>query len=133
MESYGQRSNGSQQWPPHLLSATSTGYGLTSPGGDQQYPGYYREKEAHTGGLSLNMSGLSVTSPSNLSPINNPAGPAGSSASQMSPHAADTPRSSWKGKARAQPIVFAREDLGSGGEGGIVIPLDMLQTTAYEA
>ena len=51
----------------------------------------------------------------------------------MSPHVADTPRSSWKGKARAEPPVFAREDTGSGGEGGIVVPLDMVLTSAYEA
>ncbi|TDL26659.1 hypothetical protein BD410DRAFT_882301 [Rickenella mellea] len=96
-----------QQWPapphlPHLLQPAHTSSPYSSPAtpssqlAEQQYNvnGYFHHTqpplpdgtglERTSSSLSLNLSSLSVTSPTNLSPINNPSSHA-SSASTLSP------------------------------------------------
>ena len=52
----------------------------------------------------------------------------------MSSDAAGHPPRPWKGKARAEPsLLLSRAVEGDGGEDGVVLALEMLQTNAFEA
>ena len=101
MDNYASRS----QWPPHMLG-NGAGYALPSPPAEQQYPGFYSSgsssSSAEKESLSLNLSGLSVASPSNLSPIN-----PSSSSSALSPV---TPISPPFGQDRKRSLMEEEED-----------------------
>ncbi|KAF9465568.1 hypothetical protein BDZ94DRAFT_325294 [Collybia nuda] len=98
-----------QQWAPHLLTPSHTQASFTPPVPNDQgqhyppfyHPGHQQQQSERIGGapgqggehlnrassssLSLNLSSLTVTSPTNLSPINPPSGPALSPATPISP------------------------------------------------
>ncbi|GLB41569.1 putative winged helix DNA-binding domain-containing protein [Lyophyllum shimeji] len=99
-----------QQWPPHLLPPSHSQPSFPSPSPTdhpQHYPPFYPQQDRvrppdnhHLAGrasaLSLNLSSLSVTSPSNHSPINpspgtssalSPSTPISPSANPFNPHA----------------------------------------------